>query len=419
MTRFDALERDLTVWFDETAMPRRPDYTTEIIQSTAAMPQRRWMTIERWFPMNVVEFRRRTFPPFPWRTAAVLIALIALLVAGVAYVGSQPRLPPPFGLAGNGLVAYAKDGDILTVDPATGVRNWITAGDDVDALARWSLDGARLAFLRGPSFADPRDITHFSWRVVVVDRARNLLSESVPITGIDPDAFAWSPDGRYVAVGGAHRTVSIVDTADGGVRPLDLSYDGLDFYWRPGHPRELLVRGMTQEGTGLHLVDVGRPGSAHLVVLDGDDFLRPNGWTPDGQRIVFTRRAPDVDGSAPARTRILDVTTGAFVDIDAGYADISNDGTRFVAIDDDGRPCIASIDGGPCVAIADSEHAYDGTFAGGTFWAPDDRSIVATRSADLASPSDDLLLIDPEGRGVGALPSWLADGAESWQRVAR
>src|SRR6187401_2725793 len=166
MTRFDALERDLTVWFDETAMPRRPDYTTEIIQSTAAMPQRRWMTIERWFPMNVVEFRRRTFPPFPWRTAAVLIALIALLLAGLVYVGSQPRLPPPFGLAGNGLVAYAKDGDILTVDPTTGVRNWITAGDDVDALARWSLDGARLAFLRGPSFADPRDITHFSWRVV-------------------------------------------------------------------------------------------------------------------------------------------------------------------------------------------------------------------------------------------------------------
>jgi hypothetical protein len=104
MTRFDALERDLTVWFDETAMPRRPDYTTEIIQSTAALRQRRWMSIERWFPMNVVEFRRRTFPPFPWRTAAVLVALLALLLAGLIYAGSQPRLPPPFGLAANGLV---------------------------------------------------------------------------------------------------------------------------------------------------------------------------------------------------------------------------------------------------------------------------------------------------------------------------
>jgi hypothetical protein len=210
-----------------------------------------------------------------------------------------------------------------------------------------------------------------------------------------------------------------MDVGDGGIRVLDVEYEGLDFYWRPNHPSELLFRGGTAAGSGLVLVDVDRPGSARLVAADGDEFLRPNGWTPDGERIFYTRRAPDVDGSAPARTRILDVTTGAFVDIDAGYADISNDGTRFVAIDDDGRPCIASIDGGPCVAIADSEHAYDGTFAGGTFWAPDDRSIVATRSADLASPSDDLLLIDPAGRGVGALPSWLADGAESWQRVAR
>jgi len=416
MTRFDALERDLTVWFDETAMPRRPDYTTEIIQSTAAMPQRRWMTIERWFPMNVVEFRRRTFPPFPWRTAAVLIALIALLVAGLVYVGSQPRLPPPFGLAGNGLVAYAKDGDILTVDPATGVRRWVTAGNEVDDLPRWSLDGTRLAFLRG-TLPIPIQGSRPAMRVVIVDQDRNVVAESVSIDSIDPDAFAWSPDSRRIAIGG--RALYIMDVGDGGIRVLDVEYEGLDFYWRPNHPSELLFRGGTAAGSGLVLVDVDRPGSARLVAADGDEFLRPNGWTPDGERIFYTRRAPDVDGSAPARTRILDVTTGAFVDIDAGYADISNDGTRFVAIDDDGRPCIASIDGGPCVAIADSEHAYDGTFAGGTFWAPDDRSIVATRSADLASPSDDLLLIDPEGRGVGALPSWLADGAESWQRVAR
>lgn len=418
MTRFDALERDLTVWFDETAMPRRPDYTTEIIQSTAAMPQRRWMTIERWFPMNVVEFRRRTFPPFPWRTAAVLIALIALLVAGLVYVGSQPRLPPPFGLAGNGLVAYAKDGDIFTVDPGTGARRWVTAGEDVDAVPRWSLDGARLAFLRGPSFADRGDISSFVWRVVIVDRQRTVLAESIPIDGIDPDAFAWSPDGRYVAVGGSHRTVSIVDTADGGLRQIDVSYDGLDFYWRPGHPSELLVRALGEAGAGLFLVDVDRPGSARLIAADGDEFLRPSGWTPDGQRIVFTRRAPDVDGSAPAQTRILDMTTQAFVDIDAGYADVSNDGTRIVAIDQDGRPCIASTDGGSCVAIGDSTHAFDGTFAGGTFWAPDDQSIVATRSAEMGSPSDHLLLIDPAGRGVGATPSWMAEGAESWQRVA-
>ena len=99
MNRYDALGRELMGWFDETAAPRRPDYTTDIVRMTASLPQRRWTSVERWIPMNVVEFRRRTVPPFPWKTVAVLVALLALLVAGLAYVGSQPRLPPPFGLA--------------------------------------------------------------------------------------------------------------------------------------------------------------------------------------------------------------------------------------------------------------------------------------------------------------------------------
>ena len=413
MTRFDALERELTVWFDDTAMPRRPDYTTEIIQSTAAMPQRRWMTIERWFPMSVVAFGRRTFPPFPWRTAAVLLALLILLVAGLVYVGSQPRLPPSFGLAGNGLVAYAKDGDIFTIDPATGVRRWVTAGNDVDAVARWSLDGSRLAFLRGASSADAGNIAYSPWRVVIVDLARNVLAESVMINGIDPDAVAWSPDGRYIAVGGSQRTVTIVDTADGGSRPLDLAYDGLDLYWRPGHPRELLVRGLGDDGSGLSLVDVDRAGSERLVAPDGSDNVRPNGWTPDGRRIVYTRVDPAAsDGVGAARVRIADVSTQAFVEIEAGYSDVSNDGSRLLAITPDARPCIASIDGGPCVAIADPEHMFDPGFASGTFWSPDDQSIVASTNLGL-------VILDPTGHQSPAPPPWLAEGAESWQRVAR
>jgi hypothetical protein len=209
-----------------------------------------------------------------------------------------------------------------------------------------------------------------------------------------------------------------VDSTDGGLRSVDVAYQGLDFYWRPNHPSELLFRGQSADGTGLVLVDVDHPRSARLVAADDDTMmLRPNGWTPDGRRIVYTRRGTS-DDSSPEQTRILDLTTRAFVEIDAGYPDISNEGSRIVAIDHDGRPCIASIDGGPCVAIADSAHAFDGTFAGGTFWAPNDESIVATISADAASPSGNLLLLDPEGRGIGAPPRWMTEGAESWQRIA-
>ena len=56
MNRHDALERELTIWFETTALPRRPDYTTDIVQMTAGLPQRRWMSVERWLPMSVVAF---------------------------------------------------------------------------------------------------------------------------------------------------------------------------------------------------------------------------------------------------------------------------------------------------------------------------------------------------------------------------
>jgi hypothetical protein len=110
--------------------------------------------------------------------------------------------------------------------------------------------------------------------------------------------------------------------------------------------------------------------------------------------------------------RILDVTTQAFVEIDAGFAEVSNDGTRLLAIGRDGRPCIASTDGGPCKAIAEPARVFEGGFAGGTFWAPDDESIVATTEHGLE-------ILDPAGGETGSAASWLADGAESWQRVAR
>jgi hypothetical protein len=174
----------------------------------------------------------------------------------------------------------------------------------------------------------------------------------------------------------------------------------------------LLFRGETADGAGLVLADVDHLGSARLVAADGDDVLRPNGWTPDGRRIVYTLRNPEVDSTGPARIRVLDLTTEAFVDIDAGYADVSNDGTRLLAVDPDGRPCVASIDGGPCVAIADAALGYDGTFSGGTFWAPNDESIVASTDRGLE-------ILDPAGGEAGRPPSWLTDGAESWQRLAR
>ena len=152
MTAADRLERDLADWFREPAAPALPYYTDDIVrQATHVRQPHRWPFLERWLPMSETMLQPvRLSSPVPWRSIA-LLALVALaMVAGVALMaGTRPAPPAPFGLANNGLVAYAEAGDIFTVDPVTGARRQVTAGLDADRDPRWSPDGSRIAFLRG------------------------------------------------------------------------------------------------------------------------------------------------------------------------------------------------------------------------------------------------------------------------------
>ena len=417
MNRYDALERELTAWLIDTAMPRNPEYTTDIVQLTATMRQRpRWTRPERWIPMTVITVGRRTLAPFPWRTVGLLALLVVLLTAAaILYAGSHPRFPAPFGLAANGLVAYAQGGDILTVDPATGARTWVTSGNEEDYGPRWSLDGTRLAFLRNfaavpVSQLDAQASAHIDM-VVIVDRQGDVIAKSGPIPGIDADAVAWSHDGKVIAVG-AGGSINLVDAAEGTATRVAVGYGDLDFYWRPGPTREILFHGETSEGRGLVVADVDDPAAAKLVVPEGSGrFVRPNGWAADGRRAVYTQH--DAAGET-FTVHVVDIATGVEAVIDAGFAHVSNDGKRLLAIDSSGKPCVASIDGGPCIAIADREHAYADLQATGAFWAPNDEWVIVRVPT---SGPDRGVLLDPSG-GTNEQPDWLVADAESWQRVA-
>jgi Tol biopolymer transport system component len=414
MNRHDALERELTAWFSDTAMPRTPDYTTDIVQLTATVRQRPgWAFPERWLPMSVITLGRRTFAPFPWRTVGLLAVLALLLAAAVAfYVGNRSRLPAPYGLAANGLVAYAKDGDILTVDPATGAHQAVTSGPEEDQEPRWSLDGTRIAFLRGSLDIDSKA------RLVIVDRQANVIAQTVVVEGVDSDSVAWSPDGRSITLAGGavnqRRTLYLVDAADGSVTPLAAAYEGLDVHWRPTDGRQLLVLGRTAEGVALLMVDVNDPTAVQTVARAGaGETLRPAGWTPDGRRVLYSRSPADSNGEAierETRTHVLDLTMGSEVVIDAGFPHVSNDGMRIVALDEAGLPCVASIEGGACIQIG--SQAYAGSHAAGASWAPNDEFVMVR----LANSSRTILL-DPAG-GTNLQPTWIEDGAESWQRLA-
>jgi Tol biopolymer transport system component len=409
MNRYDALDRELRAWFVDAPVPRTPGFRDDVLQQTAQLRQRpRWSFLERWLPVTVVRFRRRrTFPPVPWRTIGVLAALVLLLAAVAVYVGSrQERLPPPFGLAGSGHVAYAQNGDIFTVDPATGLRQQITSGPETDVEPRWSPDGTRLAFLRG---------TQLATALIVVDgMTGETIARSPSQPNVDTDTMAWSPDGRMITIDSVDGELNVVDAATGAMTRLDLPYAFLDVYWRPPGGRQLLFLGGSNPDApdvSLYVADLDHPGNLQKVagLQPGSNTLRPNGWADDGRKVVYTAGTFDY----PLRTHVYDLATGNEVIIEAAFAHVSNDGKRIVALDDLARPCVASIEGGACGPIAGATQGYNGGHAAAVLWSPDDEWIISR------GPDDEgAFLLDPDGQ-ITDQPSWIDDGAISWQRVAR
>lgn len=416
MNRLDGLERDLTAWFAESTSPRDPDLTEDVLWVTGRTRQRpRWSFADRWLPAGVLSLGRRTVRPVPWRAAALLALLVVLAVAAAAlYVGSRTRLPAPFGLAANGLVAYAQNGDIYAVDPITGVREGLAVGPDHDTEPRWSLDGTRVAFLR--ERATP-DTGGSSVSIVIVDAGTHDVIAITPVlTNIDTDTVAWAPDGRSLTVGGDAGDgphLYTVDAGTGTLTALAIPYAGLEANWRPPDGHQLLFLGAPGNNVALFVFDVD---TRKLTKVASPGFpganLRPSGWTPDGRRVIYlTQDVPN----GPDRTHVVEIATRAEVILDAAYAHVSNDGTRIVALDDLGVMCVADIGVGRCREIGIPEQTYGSTEAAGVHWAPNDAWILS-RSQETYGKS---YLVDPDPSGGPiAQPLWLADGGESIQRRA-
>ena len=130
----DRFDRRLPAILDEISQPRTPDYFDDLLGLTASTRQRpAWTLPERWLPMVDITRQPAFVRQVPWRPIAVL-ALIILLAGCESRVGDRlaALLPAPFGLARNGLVAYAKAGDIYTADPVTGRPRRSSSGPETD-----------------------------------------------------------------------------------------------------------------------------------------------------------------------------------------------------------------------------------------------------------------------------------------------
>jgi Tol biopolymer transport system component len=191
-----------------------------------------------------------------------------LAAACLAAAGLLALPAGALGLSGNGKIAFASNGHIYIVEPATGAETDLGSG----VSPAWSPDGTRLAFL---DFG------------VTVMNADGSGRRQLHTGGLDRRPV-WSPDGTRLAFGsgssGVNGSLIVVDVASGDARvvvPTGVQLDWLPS-WSPNGTKLAFT-----EGTGVDLAVVGADGSGHRLLIGGSGIDAAPAWSPDGTKIAF------------------------------------------------------------------------------------------------------------------------------------
>ena len=216
----ERLVRGIVVAFDDLADPHTPDYLEAAIEHASSRPQRPvWTFPGRWFPLEVTT-RPVPTPALPWRQIGAFALIALLIVAALAvYVDRDPRLPEPFGLAANGLIAFVDEGDIYVSNSIDASPQLVIGGSAVDREVQVSRDG-RLNSVppRTGRWPAPPDRGNRWCKCPSAHPARSTTSR----------ADSWSPDGSAIAIArevGEYAVISIVAT-DGSGAEVDARHRG-------------------------------------------------------------------------------------------------------------------------------------------------------------------------------------------------
>ena len=421
MTSERRFDHDLPDLLAQVAQAPAPDYRDHIVLQTAHMRQRpAWTFPERWLPMSAVTSRAAIVPRFPLRIVGVVaLLLIALIVGAVLLGGSQRRLPTPFGPAADGRVSFARNGDIYTADPVTGVATAVVTGPETDLKPVWSGDGSHFVFQRQvDSVGDGR---------LYVARADG--SGLVPIT-TNPQSqlasYVFSPDGSDVVYTSGPDTTSElwIAKADGsGARLVTVGNGVIWPSYRPPNGAEIIFA--AADG-GIHAVDVATNKVRTIVAPTAGETIDWVGVAPDGTRVAYSVSTNDparnvmsvhvsaIDGSDSV---VLPMPQGAtFQDAPAW----SNDSTRIIVTrgystrNQEMTLAVLPADGST-VGI-ETARGLTGCCDTVLDWAPDDKSILVSPE-DLSGNFLPQLLLDP-ATGLTRPTPWAAIADPAWQRIA-
>jgi Tol biopolymer transport system component len=440
MTAFDRVEPRIPELLAELAPARVPDYFDTMLQRTARTRQRpAWSSLGRWLPMGVIA---RTAPArqVPWRPI-LLVALLGLLTAAALVVlagANRPRLPAPFGPARNGLIATSVNGDVVTVDPATGKKTVLIAGPENDTNPQFSALGTKILFTRsatagpdGPSTPGP-DAALF---MADADgsNVRQLVGSTPPIKD---GWFDLTADGRRLVYTTYHpyvpgsadnslpRKTWILDTATGTTTegPSAMNPSG-GVMWRPGHD-EVLFRSDVSGRWGYYLA--AADGSAPRAIAFPEGVAR---MSPDGSKLVYVQAVGE-----PGPLHTIDIDTGQDRLLtqpgdEHGYFNpqFSPDGTHILAqryppaVTDQagdrvmgrGDLMLLPADGaGPVIKLGPGYDTSNENDFNRMQFSPDGTSVLA--GSGVSSPS---WMFDVAG-GPGRQLDWSYLGGSAWQRLA-
>jgi len=423
---FDAL---MTAWLDSDAQGRHvnDDLLAGVLARTSrSRPLPAWRIPERWIPMQLA---LRLQPRIRFSPVLVVVALtIVALVAAIIYAGSLPKLPPPFGIAGNGNISFVRGTELITENPDGSRATVIAASSALPAAPAFSRDGTKIAYKS--TISDQVDPVYGAHVDILVANADGS-SPKVVVHDTYAGNPLWSPDGRWLtySTGGAGGARAYVVAADGSSAPVDLGDFGGAEPWTPNFaPDGSKLAVAVGDGT---LWIVNRDGSnARLISHRSFSFGGTTegfiDWSPDGTKLLFGGMLNDHYNLYMIG---LDGASERMISANANDGVWSPDGSMFAYMR-------AGTGQGPSMVIADHTgetiRVLDGYY--GWYmpeWSPDQTRIAILDDKPGALNSDQLppeiVLLDPLGVATpiklpaGDLPiteETSPDISVTWQRLA-
>jgi Tol biopolymer transport system component len=408
MTADRRFERDLPDLLAQLGHGPAPDYRDDIVQRTAAMRQRSaWTFPERWLPMDIATRRMAVAPP-NWRLLALLGLLILGTIAVVLFAaGASQRLPaPPYGPAGNGLIAFSTNGDIYLGDPTGGTNEFLIGGPNMQGDTKFSPNGLRLGFI------ELRD--EVPWLSIVDADGTDLRTLQPPCEACT--GWLWSGDSATILTTSTDigRDLILTDATTGEViAAIDVPGE---VHWarlRPPDDAQIAyLAGASGQGTSIHVVD--RDGTGTHKEIAAADQIGGFEFSPDGTRIAYGKYV-----SAEDRWEVHVVNADGSNDHVVG-GDPGVTGENGPIWSPDGQSLLVYRERGPALSLAilpadggpgtDVDYSIPPSGFGWWQWSPDGKTIAFTDRDE-----SEAVLIDVASGDVRPAEPWVRF---SWQRLA-